>query len=290
MWTFRGDAERLASKLKGVTLADVVEEIEVCTVPFHNSNGHISSLYKLHLKLFSPDCYPPQSELTVNECQTALRTVFVDAMEYAIEKHLNLLHKVSGIQETRVKDTESSPSEDPEESEGRPTNGDESGVSDGDDENEDDLGADAEKRKQQENDEMEYDDDIGNEDGRNSDPEEETKYELDNEGGPAESGGESEEIDEGHLSDSSNKTAKLEGRLAAGKLKKGKNETVENLEEQKQAQITQKRSKKLKLTVHVESTDLNFEVHYILHKEPHILLSQVSLHKRSTIFCFSFRW
>lgn len=107
---------------------------------------------------------------------------------------------------------------------------------------------------------------------------------------PAESGGESEENDEGHLSDSSNKTAKLEGRLAASKLKKERNETVENLEEQKQAQITQKRSKKLKLTVHVESADLNFEVHYILHKEPHILLSQVPHHKQNTVFCFSFRW
>uniref|UniRef100_A0A453MD59 DNA-directed RNA polymerase n=5 Tax=Aegilops tauschii subsp. strangulata TaxID=200361 RepID=A0A453MD59_AEGTS len=270
----RKDAACLAEKLRGVTLADVVEGIEVCTVPFHNSNGHISSLYKLHLKLFSPDCYPPESELTVDECQASLRTVFVDAMEYAIEKHLNLLHKVSGIQETRVKDTESLPSEGPEESEGRPTNGDESDTSDGDDENEDDLGADAEKRKRQENDEMEYEDDIENEDGMNSDPDEETKHELDNEDDPAESGVESEENDEGHLSDSSNKTAKLEGRLAATKLKKERNETVENLQEQKQAQITQKRSKKLKLTVHVESADLNFEVHYILHKEPHILLSQ----------------
>jgi DNA-directed RNA polymerase I subunit RPA1 len=269
-------------------LADIVEGMEVCTIPFHNSNGHISSLYKLQLKLFSPECYPPESELTVDECQTALRTVFVDAMEYAIEKHVNFLHKVSGIQETRVKDTETSPSDGPEESESRPIDGEESGASDGDDGNDDDLGADAEKRKRQENDEMEYDDDIGEEDGMNSDPEEETKYELDNEDGPAESGEESEENDEGHLSDSSNKTAKLEGRLAAGKLKKGKKETVENLEEQKHEQITQKRSKKLKLTVHVESTDLKFEVHYILHKEPHILLSQVPHRKQNTIFCLPF--
>ncbi|KAM3279841.1 hypothetical protein ACQJBY_046924 [Aegilops geniculata] len=280
----RKDAARLAEKLRGVTLADVVEGIEVCTVPFHNSNGHISSLYKLHLKLFSPDCYPPESELTVDECQASLRTVFVDAMEYAIEKHLNLLHKVSGIQETRVKDTESLPSEGPEESEGRPTDGDESDTSDGDDENEDDLGADAEKRKRQENDDMEYEDDIENEDGMNSDPDEETKHELDNEDDPAESGVESEENDEGHLSDSSNKTAKLEGRLAASKLKKERNETVEKLEEQKQAQITQKRSKKLKLTVHVESADLNFEVHYILHKEPHILLSQIAQKTLRSLF------
>ncbi|KAE8779218.1 DNA-directed RNA polymerase I subunit rpa1 [Hordeum vulgare] len=280
----RDEAKRLETKLRGVRLADIVEAIEVCTIPFHNSNGHISSLYKLQLKLFSPECYPPESELTVDECQTALRTVFVDAMEYAIEKHVNFLHKVSGIQETRVKDTESSQSEGPEESESRPIDGEESGGSDGDDENNDDLGADAEKRKRQENDEMEYDDDIGEEDGMNSDPEEETKYELDNNDDAVESGAESEGNSEEHVSDSGNKTGKLEGRLAAGKLKKDKNETVENLEEQKQAQITQKRSKKLKLTVHVESADLKFEVHYILHKEPHILLSQIAQKTLKSLF------
>lgn len=280
------DAERLAAKLRGVRLVDIVEGIEVCTVPFYNNNGYVSSLYKLQIKLFPPERYPPQSELTVDECQTALRTVFVDSMEFAIEKHLKLLYRVSGIQETRVKDTESSLSEGPEESEGRPIDGEESGASDGDNENEDDLGTDGEKRKRQENDEMEYDgeDDVEKEDGMNSDPEEETKYELDNDDDLVESGGESEVNDEGHVSDSSNKVGKLEGKLAAGKLKKEVNKTVENLEEQKQAQKGVKRTK-LSRTVHVESTGLNFEVHYLLlHNEPHILLSQIAQKTLRSLF------
>ncbi|CAM0876906.1 unnamed protein product [Alopecurus aequalis] len=284
----KAGAELMAAKLMGVRLTDIVERIEVCTVPFHNSNGHVSSLYKLQLQLFSPEvweeCFEsPQSELTVDQCQTALATVFVDAMEYAIEKHLNLLHKVSGIQETRVHDTESSIPEGPEVPEGRPIDGEESGASDGDNENEDDLGADAEKSKRQENDELEYDDDTGKADGRDSDTEEETKYELDNEDDPAESGGESEVNDEGHVSDSGNKSGKLKGRPAAGKLKKEINETVENLE-QKQAQITQKRSKKLKRSVHIEGKNLNFEVHYVLHNEPHILLSQIAQKTLRSLF------
>ncbi|KAM0907755.1 hypothetical protein ACQ4PT_015902 [Festuca glaucescens] len=278
----KGDAERLAAKLRGVRLADIVAGIEVCTVRFHNSNGHVSSLYKLQLKLHSPEDYPDQSELTADDCQTALRTVFVDAMEYAIEKHLNLLHKVSGIQETMLQDTDSSLPEGPEEPESRPIDGEEFVASDGDDENEDDMGADAEKRKRQENDELEYDD-TGNADGMDSDPEEETKYKPDNEDDPAESGRESEVEDEGHVSDSGNKSGKLEDSPAAGKLKKEKSETVENLE-QKQAQTTQKRSKKLKRAVHVENTDLKFEVHYVLHKEPTILLSQIAQKTLKSLF------
>jgi DNA-directed RNA polymerase I subunit RPA1 len=284
MWTFRGDAERLAAKLRGVRLADIVAGTEVCTVHFHNSNGHVSNLYKLQLKLHSPEDYPDQSELTADECQTALRTVFIDAMEYAIEKHLNLLHKVSGIQETRVQDTDSSLPEGPEEPESRPIDREELGASDGDDENEDDMGADAEKWKQQQNDELEYDD-TGNADVMDSDPEEETKYKPDNEDDPAESGGESEVEDEGHMSDSGNKSGKLEDGPAAGKLKKEKSETVENLE-QKQEQTTQKRSKKVKRAVHVESTDLKFEVHYLLHKEPTILLAQVPQHKQNNMIFY----
>lgn len=278
----KGDAERLAAKLRGVRLADVVAGTEVCTVHFHNSNGHVSNLYKLQLKLHSPEDYPDQSELTADECQTALRTVFIDAMEYAIEKHLNLLHKVSGIQETRVQDTDSSLPEGPEEPESRSIDREELVASDGDDENEDDMGADAEKWKQQQNDELEYDD-SGNTDVMDSDPEEETKYKPDNEDDPAESGGESEVEDEGHMSDSGNKSGKLEDGPAAGKLKKEKSETVENLE-QKQEQTTQKRSKKVKRAVHVESTDLKFEVHYLLHKEPTILLAQIAQKTLKSLF------
>uniref|UniRef100_A0ACD6A893 Uncharacterized protein n=1 Tax=Avena sativa TaxID=4498 RepID=A0ACD6A893_AVESA len=273
----KDDAERLAAKLRGVRLADIVEGIEVCTVPFRNSNGHFSSLYKLQLKLFSPEDYPPQLELTVDECQTALRTVFVDAMEFAIEKQLTLLHKVSGIQETRVNDTEGSLPEGPEEPESRPIDEEEAGA--GDNENLDDLGNDGRKEERQENDELEYDDD----DGMDSDPEEETKYKLDNEDDPAESGGESEVNDEGHVSDSGNKSGKLESSPASGKLKNKMND-VGNSEEQKQAQTTQKRSKKLKRAVHVDSTDLKFEVHYVLHKEPHILLSQIALKTLKSLY------
>lgn len=267
-------AERLAAKLMGVRLADIVERIEV-------RKEHLSSLYKLQLKLFSPEHYPPESELTVDECQTTLRTVFVDAMEHAIEKHLNLLHKVSGIQETRVQDTESSLPEGPEEPESRHIDREESGASDGDNENQDDLGADGAKMTRQENDEFEYED-SGSADGMDSDPEEKN-YELDNEDDPAESGGESEVEDEG-VSNSVNKSGKLEGRPAAGQLKKEISETVENLEEQKQTQTTQTRSKKLKRAVHVESTDLKFEIHYVFHKEPHILLSQIAQKTLGSLF------
>jgi len=146
----REDAERVAAKFRRVCVAHIVEKIEVCTVPFYNSNGHVSTLYKLQMKLCPQDQYP-LADLTVDECQTTLRTVFVYAMENAINKHLHLLRKINKIRAVKVEDTEGSLS-DGEESESGHADGEDTGMSDGDDENdnEDDLGTDAEKRKRQE--------------------------------------------------------------------------------------------------------------------------------------------
>ncbi|KAJ1259889.1 hypothetical protein BS78_10G190500 [Paspalum vaginatum] len=283
----RENAELLAAKFTRVRVVDIVEKIEVCTVPFYNSNGHVSTLYKLQMTLYPQELYPPHSDLTVDECQATMRTVFVDAMEHAIEKHVSLLHKINEIRAAKVKDIDGSLSDGGEESESRHADGEDIGVSDGDDENEhdDDLGADAEKRKRQEKDEMEYDDDTENEEEMGSESDEETEVKRQREGDPAESGDDSQEADEGLKTSKSEMTARDDVSYSAKKVKnmkdkhkttkvQEKNQTEGRSYEQKQDQITQKHRKKLQRTVHVESNDLNFEIHYAFHDEPHILLAQ----------------
>ncbi|KAL6602987.1 hypothetical protein ACP70R_043348 [Stipagrostis hirtigluma subsp. patula] len=294
----RDDAERVAAHLRRVRVADIVERIEVCTVPFYNNNGHVSTLYKLQMKLYPQERYPPQSDLTIDDCVEILRTVFVDAMEHAIEKHLDLLYKINGIRAAKVQDTESSLSDGAEESENRPADGEDTGMSDGDDENdnEDDLGADAEKRKRQEKDEMEYDDDAENEEGMDSESEEETKVRIQREDDSADSGDDLQEPEEGHgipnsemasvndVSHSAEKGEKSKSKHGGAKLPKQINETGEISVVQKKGNVTQKRRKKLKRTVLVKTTDLDFEIHYAFHDEPHILLAQIAEKAAKSVF------
>ncbi|KAL6873364.1 hypothetical protein ACP4OV_013446 [Aristida adscensionis] len=290
----RVDAERVAAQLRRVRVADIVERIEVCTVPFFNNNGHVSTLYKLQMKLYPQERYPPQSDLTVDDCQETLRTVFVDAMEHAIEKHLDFLHKINGIHETKVKDTEGSLSDGVEESESRPADGEETGMSDGDDENDndDDLGTDAEKRKRQGKDEMEYDDDTENEEGMDSEPEEETKVRIQSEDDPAEPDEDLHEADEGHKIANSDMASVDGASYSADKGKKSKNKHDRKESEtggkrdvrKKQGNVTQKRRKKLKRTVLVETTDLDVEIHYAFDDEPHILLAQIAEKAAKSVF------
>ncbi|CAL5053727.1 unnamed protein product [Urochloa decumbens] len=293
----KDDAERVAAKLRRVRVVDIVEKIEVCTVPFYNNNGHVSTLYKLQMKLYAQEHYPPQSDLTIDECQETLRTVFVDAMEHAIEKHLELLHKINEIRAVKVNDAEGSLIDGGEESESRHGDGEETGMSDGDDENDndDDLGADAEKRKRQEKDEMEYDDDTDNEEGMDSESEEETKFKHQSEEGPAESGDDLQDADEEYKASKSEMTSVDDASCSAkkGKKSKDKHETANfhvktqtggKSDERKQDQMTHKRRKKLKRTVHVEYKDLDFEIHYAFLDEPHILLAQIAQKTARTIF------
>ncbi|CAN6220809.1 unnamed protein product [Urochloa humidicola] len=282
------DAERVAAKLRRVRVADIVEKIEVCTVPFYNNNGHVSTLYKLQMKLYAQEHYPPQSDLTIDECQETLRTVFVDAMEHAIEKHLELLHKINEIRAVKVNDAEGSLTDGGEESESRHGDGEETGMSDGDDENDndDDLGTDAEKRKRQEKDEMEYDDDTENEDAAESgdEYEEETKVKHQSEEDAAESGDDWQDADEEHKASKSEMTSVDDASCSAKKGKKSKDKHEGKSDQRKQDHMTHKRRKKLKRTVHVEYKDLDFEIHYAFLDEPHILLAQIAQKTARAIF------
>ncbi|KAL5201461.1 hypothetical protein ABZP36_035815 [Zizania latifolia] len=187
-------------------------------------------------------CYPPHSELTIDECQETLRTVFINAMDLAISKHVDLLQKINDIHAVKSKDMESQLFDRVEDSESWRTNEENNSMSDGDadGENEDDLGADAEKRKHQEIDEIEYDDDDADMD---SDSEEDTKDYR------AKLGEVLEESEEGHvLEDSSNMGKNLKAKQATTTLQDEMNESDDEKVQ------TVKFKKNIKWTIHYEST------------------------------------
>ncbi|EEE66009.1 hypothetical protein OsJ_21960 [Oryza sativa Japonica Group] len=57
-----------------------------------------------------------------------------------------------------------------------------------------------------------------------------------------------------------------------------------NEAEDEKAQVTIKFKKNIKWTIHYESTGLNFEVHYALQEQPHILLAQIAQRTARSVF------
>ncbi|KAK9170052.1 hypothetical protein Syun_002192 [Stephania yunnanensis] len=254
----RDDADCLAAKFMKVSVADVVENMEVCVVPFSVYRKKACTLYKLKMKLYSPELYPRFSDISLKDCQKTLEHVFVDELERAIKTHLTMLSKISGIKNFVQKNA----SGDDEESDGdldskheqtgqengKGDDGDNDDDDDDDDGEAEDLGADAQKRKSQARDEMEYEDSIENEASMN-----ESEY-IDGEP----SGGFESEVDQGdpEISNDVNDDAQIhdaEDESEPGAAKKNRDRTV-----------------------FVEAKGLDFEVHLRFIDEPYILLSEIA--------------
>ncbi|TVU21224.1 hypothetical protein EJB05_30849, partial [Eragrostis curvula] len=287
------EAASLAATLGRVRVVDVVERIEVCTVPFYNSNGHVSTLYKLRMKLY-PEGHFLKWDLKIEECLDTLKKVFVEAMEHALEKHLDLLHKVNEIRAVKVNATDGSLSDGVEESESRPADAEGTGISDdeAENDNEDDLGADAKKSKRQEKDEIEYDDDDEKEEGMDSESEEEAKVKLESEDDLADSGEDSQEDEERHNISESEMASVDDAPYSAKKERKSKSKhgkaklEEEEVDEQKEDKKTQRHRKKLKRTFRINdpAEEGYFSIQYVLHDEPHILLAQIAQKTARSVF------
>lgn len=177
----REDAEFIASKLGRISLADVIETMEVSIVPFFIIEKQVYTLYKLTLKLYSPEFYPPHSGISLALCMETLEKMFIKEMEEEITKHLLLSSKIKNIRTSSFKKDVESDEGDSDEPGGQIAAGNKNDVDENDENDDDDddannvdddddnimdaedLGADAEKSKRQTNDEIEYDDNVENE-------------------------------------------------------------------------------------------------------------------------------
>ncbi|MBA0801277.1 hypothetical protein Gohar_011651 [Gossypium harknessii] len=70
----REDALCLANKMKKITVADTLENMEVFISPFSVHNGDICSIYKLKIRLVKPGRYFKKSDISVEDCQHIFKT------------------------------------------------------------------------------------------------------------------------------------------------------------------------------------------------------------------------
>ncbi|KAK3130817.1 hypothetical protein QOZ80_6BG0498400 [Eleusine coracana subsp. coracana] len=182
------------------------------------------------------------------------------------------------VERIEVNDTDGSLSDGVEESESRPADGEGSGMSDAENDNSDDMGADAEKRKLQEKDDIEYEDDADREEGMDSESEEDTEAKLESDDEAAESGERSDEAEDGHNILKSEVASVAKNKHDGAKLQE------EESDEQKQKKEDLKLLKKLKRTVEFDVKSSMCEINYALHDEPHILLAQIAEKTAKSIF------
>ncbi|KAG9448436.1 hypothetical protein H6P81_008401 [Aristolochia fimbriata] len=277
----RDVSDRLAAELMQVTVADIVEQMEVVTVPFAIHREQVATVYKLRVKIYSPEHYPPYSNITLEEIQNALGH-FVVQLEASIQAYLVTLEKIHGITDVSGNMV------------GTSTDNDGAGAGDGDDnvdggdngdgeENDDEEGIDAQKRKRQATDEMDYEDDTGNElsslryENRDGDLSVGFESEVDQvEAGDEDYNlGVSTEAGDGdqvfYAEDEAPKNSlELEKTPGTKPSEKGNNNN-------KTKKATRKRKKKEDGRVIFRDIDgLDFEVHFCLMDAPHILLAEIA--------------
>lgn len=260
----RDDAERLAAKLKKVTVADITESMEVSIVPFTVQDHQTCSIYKLKMKLYEPALYPPHTGISLEDCEETLEAVFVRELEDAIQNHLLLLSKISGIKNFLPDSRSMASKETDEDASG---DGSAGGNGDEDDDGEDDggaedIGLDAQKRKQQASDEMDYGDSEGEPD------EGEASAGLTEEIDLVEDEVEISNNEEVGISDPKDEDSKVPSKSKSSKNKKAKTEA-------KRKKRFRAIKKDFDRAILVKAKGTYFEVHFRFTNEPHILLAQV---------------
>ncbi|XP_028798542.1 DNA-directed RNA polymerase I subunit 1 [Neltuma alba] len=252
-------AIRLADNLKKITVADIIESMKVSVVPVAVDGGKICSIYKLEMKLYKPKHYPKYADILLEDWEETLEVVFVRELEDAIENHMLLLSKISGIKSVTSDSSNSSQSLEEDDSSNvykdKKAHNDGGGDDDDDDGGEDaeegeDLGTDAQKRKRQGRDEIDYEDGV------------EETYE----------GEQSEETvggDDGH-GESDFEVNENDGtRVLESKHSK-------SIDEKPKMKSRKRSVKDTDRAIFVKAKGMHFEVHFRFTGEPHILLAQIA--------------
>ncbi|MBA0608917.1 hypothetical protein Godav_021074 [Gossypium davidsonii] len=278
----REDAFRLADKMKKITVAEILESMGVSVTPFAVHNGDICSIYKLKMRLGKPGRYLKNSDITVTDCQHILEVVFLRELEDAIQNHLVLLSRISGIKnfmpDSRP-NASSETDEDVPESRSHETENDD----DTDDEGRaEDLGLDAQKQKQQATDEMDYED--GSEEEQNEGASlaglESENDMSEDENGTIENnviGSDNEKDDIFHGSPNAEDGSKLKSREG--------NTRAEPKRKKMRGKFIRKETDR---AIFSATKGLVFEVHFKFVNEPHILLAQIAEKTAKKVYIQSF--
>ncbi|KAG8371904.1 hypothetical protein BUALT_Bualt12G0011400 [Buddleja alternifolia] len=251
------DVVSLVSNVKKVTIADLIESMEVRLAVDHHK---VARVYKLKMKLKDTEF------VSLKNTHDTLKSTFLRELEDAIENHVIFLSRVSGIKNyVSSSKSEASNEADEDDSSAR-TEKDIDDDGDGDDYDKgDDLGSDVQKRKQQTTDEMDYDDASDVDDDPDRD-------ELDKRKSDGDHLEDEETEDSGDKDEASNEQNEDEVMSEAkSSHKKGKenSEITESLGEEFS-------DKKIRRAIHMKVKGLSFEVHFKFTEEPHVLLAQIA--------------
>ncbi|PON58095.1 DNA-directed RNA pol I, largest subunit [Parasponia andersonii] len=266
------DAARLADRLKKITVADNIESMTVTYEPFSRlENNSICRIFKLEIKLCGPPDYPG---IDLEDWKDTLRVDFVRALEDEIDLHIKLLKKMRGISDAHPDPQSPGPNEGDEEFSSNRSQREEEDADDGEDDGEngevsDDLGLDAQKRKRQVTDEMDYEDDSGGE-VNEEDPSAGSESENDNGNNEVEF---SKDDEIGILEA---KDGPPESPSGVGKLSKSqstKEKTKSRAESKRTRKILNQKDNDRRLFL--DADQFNLKIHFKI-DEAHILLGQIA--------------
>uniref|UniRef100_A0A1J3HYB5 DNA-directed RNA polymerase subunit n=1 Tax=Noccaea caerulescens TaxID=107243 RepID=A0A1J3HYB5_NOCCA len=152
----KDDAKGITDKLRKITVADIMESVEVSVIPYAIHGGEICSIHKLKINLYKPDHYPKHTDITEEDWQETMAAVFLRKLEDAIEIHMRMLIRMRGIQDEK-EDTRPKSGNDVDNEDSVSGKQTEDNDDDEDEGTEvDDLGSDAQKQKKQAIDERDY--------------------------------------------------------------------------------------------------------------------------------------
>lgn len=277
----REDANRLANRLKKITLADVIESMTVTVEPFSLLGDEICRLYKLEMKLHEPLDY---DGIELEDFEDTIMADFIRGLEDAIEYHVKLLTKINGIKEAK-----SVPLSGEEDLSSNRSQLEEENADDGEDDGEigegsDDLGLDAQKQKWQVTDEMDYEDDS-EEQVNEEDPSAGSESENENGKNDVEFS-KDDEIGILEAKDGTPESPSRVGNLTKSKSTKEKTKSRAKTKKRKRRKLTDRIYDRRKF---FELRKFNFMIHFRI-TEAHILLDQVLSYLLSATAFILFRY
>lgn len=278
------DASCLADRLKKITVADIIKSMKVSVVPFAVHDHQICSIYKLEMTLYVPENYPKNTDISLEDWEETLEVVFVRELEDAIQNHLLLLSKISGIKNF-MPDSKSNTSNgtDDDDVSGNRSQREEDADADEDADDgavSDDLGLDVQKRKQQSIDEMDYDD-ASEEDPNEGELSAGSESEIDQ----AENEIEVTKDDAIEPLDAEDISYEQSGKSSKHKSKDKKNESKAKRKKRSRGKLVKKEYDR---AYFVKAKGMHFEIHFRFTNEPHILLAQIAQKTAKKVYIQSF--
>jgi DNA-directed RNA polymerase I subunit RPA1 len=255
--------------MKKITVADIIESVNVSVDPATVKEGHVCRIYKLKMKLHIPIHYPVHTDVTLEDWEETLRVGFVRGLEDAIQSHIVLLGKISGIKDYKDKPNSSNGvkndhNNESESNRNDQTDDDDDGDAD-DTEDAEDLGLDAQKNKQQTMDEVEYED-GSEEETRDGQDDEDDKDGKDGKGDGDDSNIEVNGDDSDIDVNDNDKNVALDANNS-----QGLEETSKSKKRKSEAEFKDNDRR-----IYVKARGMRFEIHFkFTDDEPHILLAQV---------------